>query len=253
MIIEYHRPDTLKDALRLISRTRPRTLPLGGGTVLNQPGGETIAVVDLQNLGLNQMNRVGSKLSVGAMVTLQNLLDDASLPPGLRIPLQREATLNLRQSATIGGSVVAGDGRSPFLAALLALDAEIEICKLDQDPVKVKLGDWLPFRKMRQGELILAIQMPLKIKMSYQYVARTPADLPIIGAVVVQWTGGRTRLVLCGWGDMPHLAMDGSESVGIELAAQNAAQEAADQWASAEYRQAIAGILSRRAVDALEI
>ena len=37
MIIEYHRPETIDEALDLLARSQPATVPLGGGTVLNQP------------------------------------------------------------------------------------------------------------------------------------------------------------------------------------------------------------------------
>lgn len=50
MVIEYNRPKTLDEALSLLSRKGIKTLPLGGGTILNQPSTERYAVVDLQSL-----------------------------------------------------------------------------------------------------------------------------------------------------------------------------------------------------------
>jgi CO/xanthine dehydrogenase FAD-binding subunit len=50
MIVEYHRPPTLDLALQLLSRQSPVTVPMGGGTILNQPSPVPIAVVDLQEL-----------------------------------------------------------------------------------------------------------------------------------------------------------------------------------------------------------
>ena len=35
IIKEYHRPDTLEEALALLNRAQVRTVPLAGGTVLN--------------------------------------------------------------------------------------------------------------------------------------------------------------------------------------------------------------------------
>jgi hypothetical protein len=55
MIIEYHRPETIEAALALLARKEPRTVPLGGGSVLNQPSDIPVAVVDVQSLGLNQI------------------------------------------------------------------------------------------------------------------------------------------------------------------------------------------------------
>ena len=63
-IIEYHRPQTLEDALELLQRIEPVTVPLAGGTNLNSPASASgqssasaLAVVDLQSLGLNTVER----------------------------------------------------------------------------------------------------------------------------------------------------------------------------------------------------
>jgi CO/xanthine dehydrogenase FAD-binding subunit len=57
MITAYHRPQTLDEALTLLSR--PDARPLGGGTILSRPGPDPIQVVDLQSLGLNTINKKG--------------------------------------------------------------------------------------------------------------------------------------------------------------------------------------------------
>jgi CO/xanthine dehydrogenase FAD-binding subunit len=46
--------------------------------------------------------------------------------------------------------------------------------------------------------------------------------------------------------------MDGNETSGIEAAARNAFQEAADVWASAEYRMEIAAVLTKRCCASLK-
>jgi hypothetical protein len=48
------------------------------------------------------------------------------------------------------------------------------------------------------------------------------------------------------------LAMDGPEMGGEEIAAQNAFSQATDEWASAEYRQEIAGLLVKRCMTSIE-
>ena len=62
----------------------------------------------------------------------------------------------------------------------------------------------------------------------------------------MRWPSGRTRLALAGWGPTPILALDGNEPGGVVEAAQNAFSEAEDEWASAEYRSKMAGILANR-------
>jgi CO/xanthine dehydrogenase FAD-binding subunit len=252
MILEYHRPKTMKEALHLLNRGTPLTKPLGGGTILNQPGEEAMAVVDLQALGLDTLEQRGNLLRAGAMVKLQTMLEANEPPEGLKQAIRHEATLNIRQAATIAGSAAAGDGRSVLLAALLALDAGLEIRHAEEGATRVDLGDWLPFRGTRRGELITAVELPMQVHLATEYVARTPADLPIIGVAAARWPSGRTRLVLYGWGTAPRLVLDGPQSGGSEEAVRSAAGDAGDEWASSEYRQASGVVLANRALKLVE-
>jgi CO/xanthine dehydrogenase FAD-binding subunit len=249
MILEYHRPTAIEEALSLLARTDPPTVPLAGGTALNHPGRPPVAAVDLQDLGLDTIERRGSSLQVGAMVTLQELLGLNELQPALQKAILHEATYNLRQSATIAGTLVSGNGRSPFLTAMLALDPSLTI--LGEGLVngdQPDLGDVLPLRSEKlRGRLITTVTAPLNVKLAYEYVARTPADRPIVCAAAAQWPSGRTRLTLGGFGDLPLLVLDGSiELPEAQSAAEDAYSQAGDEWASAEYRRAMAGLLSQR-------
>ena len=257
MIVEYLRPNTLDEALAFLQRIEPLTIPLAGGTAIDRSKREPFAVVDLQALGLNSITQRGNYVELGAMVTLQSLVERGQnvvqnggakfLPNAFYKAIHHEATYNLRQVATIGGTVVAADGCSPFTTVLLAMDVHLEIfpCKN-----KISLGDLLPFRVDNlRGKLITQFTLPTKVNLSYEYVARTPADQPIVGVCVAQWTSGRTRVALCGYGSSPMLAMDGSEAAGAQEASRSAYSIAEDEWASAEYRQEIAGILTERCLE----
>jgi CO/xanthine dehydrogenase FAD-binding subunit len=253
MIIEYHRPDTLDEALHLLSRSGVVTVPLAGGSALNQPSADPVAVVDLQALGLNTFERRGNVLRLGATLTLQALLEVPDLPPALHRAIRHEAAYNLRQVATVAGTLVAAGGRSPFTTALLALDAMLEwtdAATTTGSSVKeetISLGELLPLRAERlRGKLVTAVTIPANARLGYEYVARTPADRPLVCAAVGVWPSERTRLALGGFGKAPLLAMDGPESGGMETAARNAYSQAGDEWASAEYRQDVAAVLARR-------
>jgi CO/xanthine dehydrogenase FAD-binding subunit len=262
MIIEYHRPKTLEAALSLLARREPPTYPLGGGTVLIRPRLDEFAAVDLQALGLNKIRKSGKNLDVGAMVTLQALHDHPDLPEALRRTLDREANFNLRQVASLAGTLVACDGRSAFAAAVLALDAKLSLQPGDEE---ISLGNLLPQRgKFLGSKLITKITLPLGPRLACESVARTPADRPLVCAALAQWPSGRTRLTLGGWGEAPLLALDGNEPIegpsrsvpegarrgeGIEAAARDAFAEATDAWASAEYRAETAVVLARRCLD----
>jgi CO/xanthine dehydrogenase FAD-binding subunit len=244
MITTYHRPQTLDEAKILLAQ--PNTVPLGGGTLLSHPTTASVSVVDLQALGLNTLARKGNDLEIGATVTLQQLLESEHCPDALKIVIKLEAPINIRNSATVAGTLVASDGRSTFAASLLALDAKVTI--VNPQPQIVNLGEFLP---LRPGGLIIAITIPAQTKFAFDYVSRTPADKPIVCAALAQWPSGRSRLVLGGWGKSPTLAMDGTEAEGLEASARNACHEAADDFGSAEYRMDVAATLARRCLENL--
>ncbi|HEY5270799.1 MAG TPA: FAD binding domain-containing protein [Anaerolineales bacterium] len=252
MITSYHRPQTLEEALKLLSA--PNTRPFGGGTLLSHPSDESFAVVDLQAIGLDKLHKSGNNLEIGATVTLQTLLESPHTPAALRAALKLEAPLNLRNMGTVAGTLVTCDGRSPFAAVMLALDAKLTVVSVESSVVS--LGDFLPLRVgadgVRPGTLITNIKIPLNAKLAFETVARTLDDKPIVCAALAQWPAGRTRLVIGGWGKAPTLALDGNEPSGVEDAARNAAHDAADQWASAEYRSAVAGVLAKRSLERLQ-
>ena len=209
MIIEYHRPTTLEEALSLLQRADHLTLPLGGGTVLTQTS-----------------------------------------PQALISATRRQAAYNERQVATLAGTVVSGTGRSPLLTALLALDASLAMLPESGGPVS--LGDFLPLREeKRRGRLITALTLPLNVRLGYESVARTPADRPVVCAAAAVWPSGRTRVTLGGYGPAPVLAFDGPDAGGAVEAAQSAFNQAGDEWASAAYRQEMAGVLVKRLLEGL--
>ena len=250
MIVEYHRPKSITEALNLLSNQNILTLPLGGGTILNRPSSEIIGVVDLQELNLGGYQIHNQIIELGATLTLQELVDTPDLPENLYKTVKLEANYNIRQSATVAGVLVAADGRSPFATMMLAMDAILCCASLLPGEETLRLGEVTPLgMKQLRGRLITKIKIPLNIRLGYEYVARTPADLPIVCVAIVRWPSGRTRLALGGFGQVPTLAMDGPQADGADLAAQSAYSHASDQWASADYRSEIARILTRRCLE----
>jgi CO/xanthine dehydrogenase FAD-binding subunit len=245
MITAYHRPKTLDEALTLLAQ--PNLIPLGGGTLLSHTTANPVEVVDLQATGLNTIKKSGNNLEIGATVTLQQLLESEDCPEALKSALKLEAPLNLRNAATIAGTLVTCDGRSTFATVLLALDSKVTIIANRQSSI-VNLGDFLP---LRPHGLITSVTIPLNVKLAFDFVSRTPADKPIVCAALAQWNSGRTRLALGGYGKSPMLAMDGTESEGVEVAARNTFHETIDEWASAEYRMEVAATLAKRCLEAM--
>jgi CO/xanthine dehydrogenase FAD-binding subunit len=223
MIVEYHRPETLQSALVLLSRKHPRTVPLGGGTHLSHYQGEPIAVVDLSRLDLGRIERAGNVLRIGSTVTLQGLINFDGAPPMLKEAVRFEANYNLRQSASVAGTLVTGDGKSAFISALLAMDAQILSLPGGQ---KEAAGDWLGHRAARNAsELITTLEVPCDVTLRYEFVGRSPLDLPIVSVAVGGWADGRRRVVIGGFGLYPVLAMDGKVLDTLDLFIKNACSQ----------------------------
>jgi CO/xanthine dehydrogenase FAD-binding subunit len=251
MITAYHRPKTLDEALALL--TQPNTQPLGGGTLLSHGTADSLQVVDLQLLGLDFLVKSGNNLELGATLTLQTLLGSEHCPAALKSALKLEAPLNIRNKASVAGTLVSCDGRSTFVSVLLAMDAKIAISSKQNTEEIINIGDLLPLREQVHGKLITKITVPANIKLAFEHVSRTPTDKPIVCAVLAKWSSGRTRLALGGYGTCPMLAMDGSEAEGIETAAKNTYHLATDEYASAEYRMDVASRLAMRCLDSFNV
>lgn len=250
MITEYHRPETIEEVVSLLSRKDPHTVVLGGGLYLNEVVKDQIAVVDIQSLGLNSIEKKGKNYIIGAAATLQRLVEETGLPSALIESIKHQETYNRRQVATLAGTIIAADGRSPITAVLMALDAELEMVGKNKDLEKIRLGDFLPLRDEKlKGKLVTRIIIPSQTQVAYHYSARSPADRPIVAAVVSQWSSGRTRVVMAGFGDQPVLVLDGPDADGAESAARDAYSKAGDQWASAEYRADVAAALVLRCLN----
>jgi CO/xanthine dehydrogenase FAD-binding subunit len=257
MILEYHRPKTLDEALTLLSRKQPLTRPLAGGTAIHSLHRDDFAVVDLQDLGLDTIELPGKSLDLGAMLTLQRFLTaldslsltGVNLASALEDAIRHEATLNIRNAATLGGTLAAASGRSPLATALLACDCELLV---EPGSQRVALGDWLLKRSEQSASsLIVEVRLPTQISLAYAAVARTQADFPIVCAAVAGWPAGRRRIALGGYGPAPSLVIDGTESSGAGQAAQSAYLTAGDEWASAEYRSEIARVLVERCIQTI--
>lgn len=259
MITAYHRPKTLEEALKLL--TQPGAVPLGGGTLLSHTstalstGGtaDSVETVDLQLLGLNSLSKKGNDAMLGATLTLQSLLESEHCPEALKRALKLEAPINVRNMATVAGTLVACDGRSTFATMLLAMDAKLDHRQWTADDRPSSsiygLGDFLP---LRPRGLITSVTIPLNVKLAFEYVSRTPADKSIVCVAAARWASGRTRMAVGGYGKSPMLAMDGTYSDDAITAARNAFHEATDDFGSAEYRMDAAATLAKRCMERIK-
>jgi CO/xanthine dehydrogenase FAD-binding subunit len=256
-LTEYHKPETIEEALKLLRRTSIQTVPLAGGTSLVPSAApEVQAVVDLGALGLSYVK----DLSIGATTPLQTIIDHAGLRAYadgvLTAAILDTASRQTREAASLAGSIVAAPGNSPLVTALLALDAHLLVRTgrgaREED---VALLYWTP----QPRALILQITLPVLTESThaaYEKVARTPADLPIVcvaaRATIDQGELRDIRLALGGVGEKPIVIVQPAGS--IEVLAQLAVATVTpndDYFASADYRREMIGVLTRRVLSAL--
>lgn len=190
MIENYFRPNTLEEAVQLLKKDEISTYPLGGGNVLSHFDTGKISVVDLQNLKIDKIHLVDNEIKIGANTTLQEIIENANIPKGLKDAVGREAPINIRQTATLAGTLVSSKGNSPLAVAMLIAGAQIIIEpgseRIGIDQWFTKLDNWKPSR------LVVSVDIPKDIKVFYMDVSKTPSDFPIVfSAIGVTNTGKR--------------------------------------------------------------
>jgi CO/xanthine dehydrogenase FAD-binding subunit len=242
--MQYHRPQTIKEALALLQHGRP----LGGGTALTPERFKLESVIDLQDLELDGLSVEGGVIHFGAGLRLQGIIAAAErLPDALIEATRQEAAWNLRNAATLAGVLVRSDGRSPLLTLLTAMNPELEL-----EPGRTRM-DLVSFYKRRvdldKPYLITRVEAANPDRAAYSKVARTPMDRPVVCASAVLSPDGKIGLSLGGYGDHPLRLPQVERDVDMEEVGARAAKayaSAGDNFASAEYRSAIASVLIKR-------
>lgn len=270
---EYHRPESIDEAVQLLRSGGPSTVALAGGTALVASGRRDVqAVVDLQKLPLAYVRVQEATLtcSIGTTTRLQQLIDtpDAqTLANGVLAETARAvAGRNLRNAATVGGLIASAGGEDPLLTALLALDAQLTV--YTPQSRQIPLAGFLAYRGrlLGDGALITQISVPLLIGplgAAYVAVGRTPRDRPIVCAVarmeLAAGITGNVRLALGGVAAVPVRAYKAEQwlerkalsAEQVEAAVTKAAAELSppdDFRGSSEYRRAMVPVLARRAL-----
>lgn len=265
---EIHKPVAIADALKLLQQ--PNTVALAGGTqLLADKRRDVRAVVDLSALGLAYIRERDGAVAIGATTTLA-ALDEAPILRALANSVlaqaaHRSASSILRNQATIAGTlIVEPDG--VLAVALLALDARVTI--VGAQTRTVALDEFLAARaSLLVGALITEIVVPLaNPRAALQTVARTPRDKPIVSVVasarIENGIARDVRVALGGVGETAlrahavERALEGQtlDEARVADAAKLASEGLAppdDFRGSAEYRRAMAVVLTRRAVNAL--
>lgn len=216
---------------------------------------------DDQSLSVNPTS-TGGVWSVAADAPLQSVLDRPDTPPLLRQALTGVLSWQTRNETPLRRTLTSPRLAPQWAAALLALGATVTV-EGDDGPAEVPLESVL--QRQAKG-VVSALHVELgSARWGEARVARTPADEPIVSAVAVanidKGVVRQARIALTGaWPEPARLARAPARLVGgpldaerIQAVADGVAEEVdprGDFLASEEYRQAMAGVTTRRALEA---
>lgn len=267
-------PATLTEAVQLLRRPNVTSAILAGGTQLaprqRARGARPLeALISLRDLKLAYIKSDSALLHIGAATTLEMIVK-ATECSGLLAQAARAVTsLNLRNSATLGGTLVTASGGNPLPAALLVLDATLTL--YSPEARQTPLDSFMNYRErlIQDGALIAEIAIPLQRMVAhaaYDQVARTPADSPIVYVAAAARTGighlSDVRIAVAGAAPIAirlpqaEQLLEGKPLTDelVEQAAGAAARSvtpSGDHIASADYRREMVRVLVRRALSAL--
>lgn len=256
-IREYKRAESLEEAWQLNQKKANRIL--GGMIWLKM---ETINVgtaIDLSGLGLDTIEETDVGFSIGAMVTLRQLETHPGLEAfthgAVREALRHIVGVQLRNLATVGGSIYSRFGFSDVLTLFLAMDCSVELYK----------GGIVPLREYAERPYDRDIVVRLLVRKEaadycYQSVRNSQTDFPVLTCAAARLADGSIRAALGarpGKAVLYTVAPQAGETAEA-FAARFAAEVKADIKTesnirgSAAYRRHLAGVLTKRAVCRLE-
>jgi len=272
---DYVAPTTIEEArARLIDAGDDAKLIAGGQSLLpvlrmrlNAPS----LVIDLGKVeSLRGVRDEGESIAIGAMTTYQTLLDDASVREHLLLLAKATETIadpQIRHRGTIGGALAHADPAGDVGATALALDASFEILG-GSGARTVPADDFfhgLFETAIGEDEILTTIRFPKRTGWGahYEKFVRVSHQWSIVAvAATVRAEGGTitdARVALTNMGDRPLRATSVEQALVGQPATEDAVRRAAESAAEgtsppsdlngdADYRRAIAPVLTRRAV-----
>lgn len=257
---QYHRPQTVAEAAKLLGAGADAKLLAGGHTLLPTMKLRLAGPKMLIDLGrvdeLKGISKSGNALVIGAMTTHAEVAtSDAvcSSIPGLARLAAMIGDPHVRHRGTIGGSVANNDPAADYPAALLALGASVVTNKRE-----IKADDYfkgLFTTALQEGEIITRISFPVPAKFGYAKFANPASRYALVGVAVAQ-TGSSARVGVTGAGKdgvFRHTAMEAALSKGwssqsLAGVTTDAGRMMSDIHAGAAYRAHLVGVMARRAI-----
>jgi len=259
---DYHRPGTLAEAVRLLNDDAK---VLAGGHSLIPAMKLRLAqpkvIIDIAGIGdLNYIRERAGKLAIGAMTTHFDIESSNLLAE--QCPLMTELApqigdVQVRNKGTIGGSLVHADPAADWPAAILALDAELDVTGPSGGRT-VKAKDF--FVDMLQSavgpnEILTEIRVPATSRsVAYVKFAQKASGFAIAGVAVV--AGKLTSVGVTGVAAKAYRAAAAEAALRSGASFSDAAQKAADGidpltdiHASGDFRAHLARVNTLRALE----
>jgi CO/xanthine dehydrogenase FAD-binding subunit len=272
---EYCRPDTLGEALDLLAERREDAVVLAGGMslgpMLNLRMARPQLVIDISRLaGLDRIEVRGDRIVTGATVIQADALDSdviAKELPLLALALPWVGHFQTRNAGTLGGSVAHADPSAEIPLCTVVSDATV-VLRGRRRERRVRAREFFTgaLTTVREpDELLVAIDWPRAqagAGFAFEEIAQRHGDFAIASAaceIVLNGGGriGRLELGLGGVVDRP-IAVDTQTVVGgmadggmVQAFARRIAaglDPMEDHTATADYRRALAQVLTERVV-----
>lgn len=275
---DYHAPRSVADAVRLLGSLGPDAKLLAGGhSLLPMMKLRFAAPSHLIDLGriaeLRGIAEAGGEIRIGAMTTEHQLL--ASRLVADKLPLLAEGAAQIadpqvRYRGTIGGDISHGDPGNDHPALMLALDASFVLTGPKGDRVVKADGFFVGLyaTQLASDEILTQIRIPLPAAGSghaYRKLKRKTGDFATAAtAVMLQMKAGRVDKVAIALTNAAPTALRARAAEAalagraIDDASLNEAARLAmsvcdptpDQRGDADYKRAMCGEMTRRALQA---
>jgi len=259
---QYHRPQSVADAAKLLASNGEAKILAGGHTLLPTMKlrlASPNAIVDLSRVAeLKGITKSGNAIVVGAMTTHAEVAS-SEVVRGAIPNLARLATMigdpHVRHRGTIGGSVANNDPAADYPAAVLALNATVVTNRRE-----IKADDFfkgLFSTALQDGEIITRISFPIPGKFGYAKFAQPASLFALVGVAVAQ-TGSSVRVGVTGAGSsgaFRHAAMEAALGKGwsaqsLSGITTDAGKMMSDIHGDSAYRAHLVGVMARRAIAA---
>lgn len=183
----YARPETVEEAYELVRKGRMNRV-MGGGVWLRLQDRRISTVIDLSACGLDRIEETDDAFVIGSMVTLRQLETHAAFNDATCHVFERAVRdivgTQMRNLATVGGSVFGRFGFSDVLTALLALDTEVEL--VGAGVVSLASFVSMPYER---DVLTHVIVRKHDYAASFQVVRRSATDFPVLNVCAARWDG----------------------------------------------------------------